>query len=69
MKLSEISLKEFHKFEKSIGSNIYQYIDVKKSLSRKKTNMSTNPKEVSKKMLEEKKKKQKKKKNNKKNLN
>jgi len=50
MKLSEISLKEFQKFEKSIESNIYQYIDVKKSLSRKKTNMSTNPKEVSKKI-------------------
>ena len=50
MKLSEISLKEFQKFEKSIDSNIYQYIDVKKSLSRKKTNMSTNPKEVSKKI-------------------
>ena len=50
MKLSEISLEEFQKFEKSIDSNIYQYIDVKKSLSRKKTNMSTNPKEVSKKI-------------------
>ena len=50
MKLSEISLNEFQKFEKSIESNIYQYIDVKKSLSRKKTNMSTNPKEVSKKI-------------------
>ena len=50
MKLSEISLKKFQKFEKSIDSNIYQYIDVKKSLSRKKTNMSTNPKEVSKKI-------------------
>jgi len=50
MKLSEISLKEFQKFEKSIDSNIYQYIDVKKSLARKKTNMSTNPKEVSKKI-------------------
>ena len=50
MKLSEISLKEFQNFEKSIDSNIYQYIDVKKSLARKKTNMSTNPKEVSKKI-------------------
>ena len=50
MKLSEISLNEFQKFVKSIDSNIYQYIDVKKSLSRKKTNMSTNPKEVSKKI-------------------
>ena len=50
MKLSEISLKEFQKFEKLIDSNIYKYIDVKKSLSRKKTNMSTNPKEVSKKI-------------------
>ena len=50
MKLSEISLEEFQKFEKSIDSNIYQYIDVKKSLARKKTNMSTNPKEVSKKI-------------------
>jgi argininosuccinate lyase len=50
MKLSEISLKEFQKFEKSIDPNIYQYIDVKKSLARKKTNMSTNPKEVSKKI-------------------
>jgi len=50
MKLSEISLKEFQKFEKLIDSNIYQYIDVKKSLARKKTNMSTNPKEVSKKI-------------------
>ncbi len=50
MKLSEISLKEFQSFEKLIDSNIYQYIDIKKSLARKKTNMSTNPKEVSKKI-------------------
>ena len=50
MKLSEMSLKEFQSFEKSIDSNIYQYIDIKKSLARKKTNMSTNPKEVSKKI-------------------
>ena len=50
MKLSEISLKEFQNFEKSIDSKIYQYIDIKKSLARKKTNMSTNPKEVFKKI-------------------
>ena len=52
MKLSEISLKEFQNFEKSIDSKIYQYIDIKKSLARKKTNMSTNPKEVFKKIRE-----------------
>ena len=46
IKLSEISLKEFQNFEKSIKSDIYQYIDIKKSLARKKTSMSTNPKEV-----------------------
>ena len=50
IKLSEISLKKFQNFEKSIDSNIYQYIDIKKSLGRKKTSMSTNPKKVLKKI-------------------
>lgn len=46
--LSDISLKEFQHFEKSINKDIYAYIDVEKSLYRKKTKMSTNPKLVSK---------------------
>ena len=45
--LSEIKIDEYQKFQKVIDKNIYKYIDVDKSLSRKKTSMSTNPKEVS----------------------
>jgi argininosuccinate lyase len=43
-------LKEFQLFEKSITKDIYEYIDVEKSLYRKKTKMSTNPKLVSQKI-------------------
>ena len=45
--LSEIQIDEYQKFQKVIDKNIYKYVDVDKSLSRKKTSMSTNPKEVS----------------------
>ena len=45
--LSEIKIDEYQKFQKVIDKNIYKYVDVDKSLSRKKTSMSTNPKEVS----------------------
>ncbi len=45
--LSEITIDEYQKFQKVIDKNIYNYVDVDKSLSRKKTSMSTNPKEVS----------------------
>ena len=45
--LSEITIDEYQKFQKVIDKNIYKYVDVDKSLSRKKTSMSTNPKEVS----------------------
>ena len=48
--LSEVSLKEFQLFEKSITKDIYEYIDVEKSLYRKKTKMSTNPRLVSQKI-------------------
>ncbi len=46
--LSEIKIDEYQKFQKVIDKKIYKYVDVDKSLSRKKTSMSTNPKEVSK---------------------
>ena len=45
--LSEITIDEYQKFQKVIDKNLYKYVDVDKSLSRKKTSMSTNPKEVS----------------------
>ena len=45
--LSEITIDEYQKFQKVIDKNIYKYVAVDKSLSRKKTSMSTNPKEVS----------------------
>ena len=45
--LSKIKIDEYQKFQKVIDKNIYKYVDVDKSLSRKKTSMSTNPKEVS----------------------
>ena len=45
--LSEIKIDEYQKFQKVIDKNIYKYVDVDKSLSRKKTSMSANPKEVS----------------------
>ncbi len=45
--LSEIKIDEYQKFQKVIDKNIYKYVDVDKSLSRKKTSMSTNPKDVS----------------------
>lgn len=48
--LSEVSLKEFQLFETLITKDIYEYIDVEKSLYRKKTKMSTNPKLVSQKI-------------------
>ena len=46
--LSQLDIVEFHLFEKLIDKKIYQYVDVKKSLGRKKTPMSTNPKNVTK---------------------
>lgn len=48
--LAGLSLDEFQHFEKTIDKGIYDYIDVEKSLNRKKTIMSTNPKFVSKKI-------------------
>jgi argininosuccinate lyase len=48
--LSDVSLKEFQLYEKSITKDIYEYIDVEKSLYRKKTKMSTNPRLVSQKI-------------------
>ena len=42
-----MKIDEYQKFQKVIDKNIYKYVDVDKSLSRKKTSMSTNPKEVS----------------------
>ena len=45
--LTEIKIDEYQKFQKVIDENIYKYVDVDKSLLRKKTSMSTNPKEVS----------------------
>ena len=47
-RLSQLDLAEFQLIEKKIDNKIYQYIDVKNSLSRKKTPMSTNPKYVAK---------------------
>ena len=46
--LSELKLSDFQKFENKIDHKIYEYIDVKKSLFRKKTPMSTNPNAVKK---------------------
>jgi len=46
--LSELKLEEFQKFEQKIDHDIYEYIDVKKSIFRKKTPMSTNPNAVKK---------------------
>ena len=46
--LSQIKIDEYQKFQKSIDKNIYKYVDINNSLSRKKTPMSSNPKEVSK---------------------
>ena len=48
--LSQLDLGEFRLYEKTIDKKIYQYVDVKNSLSRKKTPMSTNPKVVLKKI-------------------
>ena len=45
--LSEMKIKEYQKFQKVIDKNIYKYVDIDNSLSRKKTSMSTNPKEIS----------------------
>ena len=45
--LSELTLYDYKLHEKLIDNRIYQYVDVKKSLMRKKTIMSTNPKNVS----------------------
>ena len=44
--LSQMKINEYQKFQKSIDNNIYKYVDVNNSLSRKKTSMSSNPKEV-----------------------
>ena len=48
--LSKLDLSEFQLHEKSIKKDIYKYVDVKNSLDRKKTSMSTNPKNVLKKI-------------------
>ena len=45
--LSQIKIDEYQKFQKSIDKNIYKYVDINNSLLRKKTPMSSNPKEVS----------------------
>lgn len=45
--MNDLTLDEFRKFHKSIDRNIYDYIDIRKSILRKKTNMSTNPNKVS----------------------
>ena len=45
--LSQIKIDEYQKFQKSIDKNIYKYVDINNSLSRKKTPMSSNPKDVS----------------------
>ena len=45
--MHEISLDEFKKFNKKIDKKIFDYIDIKSSILRKKTLMSTNPKKVS----------------------
>ena len=44
---SQIKIDEYQKFQKSIDKNIYKYVDINNSLSRKKTPMSSNPKDVS----------------------
>jgi argininosuccinate lyase len=44
--MSQLSLEEFKKFNKKIDKNIFKYIDIKNSINRKKTNMSTNPVKV-----------------------
>ena len=41
--MSQLSLEEFKIFNKKIDKNIFKYIDIKNSINRKKTNMSTNP--------------------------
>ena len=46
--LSQLDIVEFQLFEKLIDKKIYQYVDVKKSLGRKITPMSTNPKNITK---------------------
>jgi|TARA_B110000114_G_C15091867_1_gene399059 argininosuccinate lyase len=46
--MSELSLEEFKEFSKKIDRNIFKYIDIKNSINRKKTNMSTNPIKVAK---------------------
>jgi len=44
--MNQLSLGEFKKFKHTIDRNIFQYIDIKNSVTRKKTPMSTNPKKV-----------------------
>ncbi|MAV82001.1 MAG: argininosuccinate lyase [Pelagibacteraceae bacterium] len=44
--LAKLSLNEFKKFYSKIDQEIYNYIDISKSIFRKKTPMSTNPKKV-----------------------
>ena len=44
--MHEIELEEFKKFNKNIDKNIYHYIDIQKSVLRKKTSMSTHPSRV-----------------------
>ena len=44
--MNQLSLGEFKKFNHTIDRNIFQYIDIRNSVTRKKTAMSTNPKKV-----------------------
>ena len=44
--MNQLSLGEFKKFNHTIDRNIFQYVDIRKSVTRKKTAMSTNPKKV-----------------------
>ena len=41
--MSQLTLQDFQKFNKKIDQGIFKYIDIKNSVERKKTTMSTNP--------------------------
>ena len=44
--MSQLTLQDFQKFNKKIDQGIFKYIDIKNSVTRKKTTMSTNPSKV-----------------------
>jgi argininosuccinate lyase len=44
--MSQLTLQDFQKFNKKIDQGIFKYIDIKNSITRKKTIMSTNPSKV-----------------------